>query len=653
MKVLTLDFETFWSQTHSLTKMSPIEYVMHPETEIISCAVKLEDGPTSVFFGEDAIRAALVDHQIDKHLVIAHNMSMFDCMLVAWRLRLAPRMWGCTLAMARPVHGKDGALSLAWLVKNYGIGVKDNAALINTKGRHLCDFTPEEIAAMRVYNRDDTDQCWELFKIFRPQLSAAELWTIDANIRMLVEEKFVLDVPLLENALAREKAKKRKTLMKLADVLGIRTLVPAGMEDDELDAGAVAQQVKDELMSGPKFAKLLQTLGADVPMKPSPSDADKEIPALAKDDEAFKDLLEHDNDIVAAAAAARLEMKSTLLETRIESFLATGNVRAGYLPIPAKYYGAHTGRDSGELYNALNLPRIDWDNNGKIVPKLTNALRLGVRSPPGKVIFAADLSGIEMRVNHTLWKVGYSTALWKRDPTADIYKPTAARYYNIPEDQVDKARRQFGKVQQLACGFQVGPPKFRDFARKFNLILDLDTARRGVQGWRDIHPEIADKTNGGWARCQRALDFILAGKEWDIDPWGLTHTCKEGVALPDGRLIRYPHLRQSVNEKSGYAEWKYGTGRHTTYIYGGKMDENIVQALARIVLMDNVIEFWKRTGLRTALRVYDEAVYVVDAAEAPALLAELLSIMRTAPRWWPELVTWSEGDIAASYGLAK
>jgi DNA polymerase len=208
-------------------------------------------------------------------------------------------------------------------------------------------------------------------------------------------------------------------------------------------------------------------------------------------------------------------------------------------------------------------------------------------------------------------------------------------------------------VQQLACGFGVGADKFRDFARGYKLILSKAEAKDGVDGWRKLHPEIADRNTGGWARCQRALTYIEAGQEYQIDPWGLTHTCSEGIVLPDGRLIRYDSLRRQVNEKTGYEEWKYGRGRHTTYIYGGKMDENIVQALARIVLMDNVIEFWKRTGLRTQLRVYDEAVYVVDERHAEALLKELLSIMRTPPKWWPELVTWSEGDMALSYGVAK
>jgi DNA polymerase len=645
VQVLTLDFETFWSQTHALTKMSPIEYVMHPETEIISCAIKVDDGPTEVVFGEADIRTRLAQLSIEDKLVVAHNMSMFDSMVLAWRIGLRPRMWGCTLAMARPFHGRTIGLSLATLVRHYGIGVKDNSALVNTKGKHLADFTPAEVEAMRTYNGADTDQCYALFKILRKQTSATEMWTIDSNIRMLVEDVFELNVPLLEEALRRERAKKLKTLVSLAGLLGFQP----GVSEEE-----TAQQVKDELMSAPKFSRLLRTLDVEIPVKPSPKDPDKMIPALAKSDAEFTALLEHDNPHVAAATAARLEMKSTLLETRLQSFIDTGAVRGGRLPIPAKYYGAHTGRDSGDLYNALNLPRIGRDKDDRIIPKLTNALRLSLCAPKGKLVIAADLSGIEMRVNHFLWKVGYSMRLWAKDPTADIYKPTAAKYYAIDEKQVDKQQRQFGKVQQLGCGFQCGGAKFKDFAwSQFKMPLTIEVAEDAVRGWRAAHPEIAGRDTGGWARCQRALEYIEAGQEYVIDPWGLTRTCKEGVLLPDGRVVRYPDLRRQVNQRTGYEEWKYGSGRHTAFIYGGKMTENIVQALARIVLMDNVIEFWKRTGLRPALRVYDEAVYVVDESQAQPLLDELLAIMRTPPKWWPELVTWSEGDVAPSYGLAK
>lgn len=79
----------------------------------------------------------------------------------------------------------------------------------------------------------------------------------------------------------------------------------------------------------------------------------------------------------------------------------------------------------------------------------------------------------------------------------------------------------------------------------------------------------------------------------------------------------------------------------------------MVQALARDVIAGNCYDFYKATGLEPAMMVHDELVYIVKEDEAHDRLEQLQTIMRTPPTWWPELVTWSEGDVADSYGAAK
>ena len=179
-----IDMESFWSVTHTLSKMTNIEYVMHPETEIISMCMKVgNNGSALVYFGEDEIRKALGMVDWSKSMVIGHNMSGFDALILAWRFGINPKMWGCTLAMARSKYNADVGGSLSKLVTHFkaeleamGIsGVKDSSALINTKGRHLYDFTKEEIKAMAVYNKDDTEQCAGLFKILARDFPSKEL----------------------------------------------------------------------------------------------------------------------------------------------------------------------------------------------------------------------------------------------------------------------------------------------------------------------------------------------------------------------------------------------------------------------------------------------------------------------------------------------
>lgn len=300
--------------------------------------------------------------------------------------------------------------------------------------------------------------------------------------------------------------------------------------------------------------------------------------------------------------------------------------------------------------NMQNLPRIPRDKAGNIIPKRSNALRECLMARPGHKVIVADQSGIELRVNHYLWQVEDSMELYARDATADLYRAFAAVRYAITPEEVTKAQRQLAKVAQLGLGFGAGADTFRVVARVMGgLILDESEAASTVADWRGQYRRIVN----GWRVCHEALTDVYLGREREIDPWGLTHTCKEGIVLPSGRTIRYPSLHEEPRDRGRGNEWWYGQGRHRARIYAGKVDENIVQALARDIITDNMLEFRRRTGLSPSLLVHDELVYVVPDAEAEALLAELQSIMRTSPSYWPEIVLWSEGDIGDRYSDAK
>ncbi len=635
-----IDFETYWDTKHSLSKMSPTEYVMHPDTEIISCAIKVGDYPTDVFFGEERIRSVL--HKLDwsNKMAIGHNMSGFDAMILAWRLGVQPKMYGCTAAMARPAYSKTATnvggkqlvgVSLKKLAAEFGIGAKLDLEATNTKGKRLADFTEAELDAMREYNRIDTELCASLFKHLAKGFPKSELLHIDMTTRMLVEPQFQLDRGMVQSALIDVRNAKRRSLRELAVMLNT--------DPDDEDA------VRAQLASSAKFAELLTRLDVEVPMKPSPTNPQRTTPALAKTDEEFIKLQDHPNDLVAAAARARLEVKSTILETRLEAFDRAAAACDGKLPVPLKYAGADTtGRWSGEQYNPQNLPRI---TPGK--PKPSDALRMSLRAPKGHKVVVADLSGIELRVNHFLWQVPSSMALFQADPEkADLYKDFASNLYNVDLASVNKEQRQVGKVAHLGLGFGAGATTFKKVA-KLMAGIDLSDGEcvEIVNTWRSEYRQIAD----GWKRFQDCLPQIRQGTETTIDPWGLCVSEKEAVRLPSGRRIYYPNLTKQFD--NGKSEWWYGNGRTKARIYAGKGVENLVQALARDVIADNALSFRKATGLRPALMVHDELVYVVPQADAQAALDTLQGIMRQGVSWWPELVTWSEGDVADCYGEAK
>lgn len=639
MEICTVDLETFWDVGHSLTKMSPIAYCMHPDTEIISCAFKFGDGETEVIFGEDNVKEYCANVDWSKYWVVGHNLSGFDSMILAWRLDIKPALWGCTLAMARPFHAKDVGGSLAALVKHYNLGVKDNSALLQTKGRHLKDFSEQEIEDMREYNKADVDQCYGLLTRLIKKSKKSEIRLIDMTIRMLVEPQFDCDDDLLNNTLVEEGIRKRQLLLDSSKTMGV---YEEGMTDDE-----AVDKVLKLLSSAPKFAKFLEELGVEVPTKVSPRTG-KDIPALAKTDEAFLEMQEHENPLVATAAMARLDAKSTILQTRIQAFLTAADAHPDHkVPIPLHYYGADTtGRWSGWGYNPQNLPRVNPYN-----PRPSDALRKSLIAPPGYKVVVADLSGIELRVNHFLWKAESSVALFQADPeNADLYKDFASKLYDVPITEVSKEQRQVGKVAHLGLGFGAGAATFQKVAKTMGgVTIDLEEAQDVVNTWRYAYSEIT----AGWRTCHHALPIIMRGAEGaPVDPWGMVYPTAEGLVTPKG-VIRYPSLRTEADPDDGRRQYVYGEGRRKAKIYAGKIDENIVQHLARNVIAENALAVQRETGLIPALTVHDELVYVVPEDKAQETLDLVQEIMRTPPDWWPELLTWSEGDIADTYGDAK
>jgi hypothetical protein len=280
VNIYGIDFETYWDADYSLSKMNPIAYVMDARFEVISVSIKINGDPPAVYFG-DEVEPALRAIDWSRAAALGHNLSGFEALILAFKYGIRPRLWLCTLAMARPIYAKTVGLSLAALAEHLDVGFKDSAALHATKGKRLKDFTPGEITAMRIYNGGDCDLCWGVFLHLRPQYSVEELWHIDCNIRMLVEPVFELDAPLLEAALSVERSNKHKALLELAKLTHVVHGEGWGCEQLMVD------KTRQQMNSSAKFAEVLKARGVDVPLKRSKTDPRKKIPAIAKTDEAI------------------------------------------------------------------------------------------------------------------------------------------------------------------------------------------------------------------------------------------------------------------------------------------------------------------------------------------------------------------------------
>lgn len=277
-------------------------------------------------------------------------------------------------------------------------------------------------------------------------------------------------------------------------------------------------------------------------------------------------------------------------------------------------------------------------------------LRDGIEAPEGKTLVVADSSNIESRTVD--WLAGQDDALQVyRDYDAgqgpDVYCVMATKLYGRSITPEDKAERQLGKVVKLACGFQMGAERFRDTARLMGgLTIDMATATTAVEVYRASHGMVKVL----WNRAQNALGTILTGDEDDkfLDPRGVVRVEKGALLLPNGLRIFYPDLKYDRDTRS----WSFRSQRgETSHLYGGKIIENVVQALARIIVMEQTLKISRRFGVK--MSTHDEGVYCVDEAMAEDVAAYAKEVMSEPLSWCSDMPVAAKVGIAKRYGDAK
>jgi DNA polymerase len=243
----------------------------------------------------------------------------------------------------------------------------------------------------------------------------------------------------------------------------------------------------------------------------------------------------------------------------------------------------------------------------------------------------------------------------------DIYSSFASIVYGRPIDRKknpnDKVEGFVGKTCILGLGYGMGPDKFKATLKigmgGISVDMPLEDAQNTVKLYRAKYDMIAQI----WKDAQKALEKMAKGFECELGVGIALRCTPEGVHLPNGTMIRYPNLRKNAD---GYEyDGRYGAVK----IYGGKMVENIVQALARIVVFDQMakidIELRKNDNpdadrrYKVALTVHDEVVSVVPTPAAKWCLEYMLEVMKVPPKWCADLPVSCEGDIGKNYADAK
>lgn len=603
MSTITVDMETFYSGPFSLSKMTTEEYIRDPQFEVIGVSVKVDDEPAEWFSGTKAqTKRWLEQFPWSEVAAVAHN-AMFDMAILNWHFGIRPKRIVDTLSMLRAIDGPDAGNSLAKAAERYGLGVK-GTEVINAMGKRRLDFSPEELAAYGDYCINDTELTYGLFQKLAAGFPMVELRLIDLTIRMFTEPVLYLEKADLELHLAEVQEKKRKLLNK-------------------------AVISKDNLMSNPQLADTLRHLGVEPPMKISPVTG-KETFAFAKNDEEFKALLDHPNWVVQAIVAARLGVKSTLEETRTERFIKIAG--RGALPVPLRYYAAHTGRWGGDdKVNLQNLPR-------------KSPLKKAIKAPEGYAFIDCDSSQIEART--LAWLAGQDDLVAAFDRGEDVYKIMASAIYNEPVDEVTQDQRFVGKTTILGCGYGMGAEKFQAQLLTFGVDMHADECKRIISVYRDTYPMIPLL----WRQAGDALDAMTNNQTAPLGRDGVLEVRgEEGIRLPNGLRLRYPNLRWYM--KDGKSEMIYdqkkGKAVIPSRIYGGKCVENVCQALARIVIGEQMLMIARR--LRVVMTVHDAVGAIAPVEQADEAREFVEACMRIRPKWAAALPLNCESKMGASY----
>jgi DNA polymerase I-like protein with 3'-5' exonuclease and polymerase domains len=618
MDIVTIDFETYYDKDYSLSKMTTEKYVRSPDFEVIGVGVKVNNYPTDWYSGDNVGRFLKSLDYRDK-AILCHNTA-FDGAILSWHYGIKPKLWLDTLSMARPQHSVTVGGSLKALTSYYGLGEK-GTEVINALGKRRTDFTPEDLARYASYCVNDVELTYALFRKLKQGFPVSEILVIDQTIRMYTEPMIELDVPMLEQHLMEVKQKKFDLLRDM------------GINDTSDEA------VKKVLMSNQIFSLYLTKLGVEPPTKVSLRTG-KETFAFGKTDKAFTDLLHHSDERVQTAVAARLGVKSTLEETRTHNLI--GVAERGRLPIMLNYYGAHTGRFSGgDKLNLQNLPSRGGNNT----------IRRALKAPDNHKLISCDSSQIEARL--VAWLAGQDDLVQAFRDGRDVYCEFASDVYGRTITAADKIERFVGKTAVLSLGYGAGAAKFKEMLRiQNNVVIEQNEAERIVRLYRQKNHKIVEL----WRKCDYALKCILSGTEYQIGPVRID---AQGMWLPNGMVIQYPYLRATNTEMTYINDARQFRkvaarvqGENSdivwTKIYGGKVTENLVQALAALSIREQSVKIGKK--LHVVFQVHDEIVVVVPGPEATDAEKYVVACMSEPPAWATDLPVACESGVADNYG---
>ncbi len=657
---LSIDLETY--SDVNLKKAGLYRYVQSPAFEILLFAYSFDGAPTQVIDmaqGEKIpleVIHALTDPQCLKH---AYNAAFeWYCLSKYMGAQLPPSQWRDTM-----LHGLYAGYTAGLDATGRALGIPEDKQKLTT-GKALiryfcvpCKATKANGGRTRNYPHHDPEK-WELFKTYNGQDVVAEM-EIERRLSVFPVPDFVQkqwETDLLINA--------RGVAVDMdfcAGALELGETIRAQLTDEAVQLSG--------LQNPNSVKQLARWLSAET---------GDDITTLRK--ETIKELLGRDN---ADHVQRMLEIRQELGKTSTKKYDAIeaavcddGRVR-GLL----QFYGANrTGRWAGRLVQVQNLPRtytepLEFARElvkgrkldalrtvyGSPNDTLSQLIRTAFVAAPGNVLIDADFSAIEARVISWLADEEWRLEVFRTH--GKIYEASASQMFGVPLERIKKGNpeyslRQRGKVAELALGYQGGVPAMRQMDTG-KLLADLpdEEIKDIVDKWRNTNPKIRNLwysfndaairviQNGGSLRV-RCCTFA---RECDC----IRGTTCMTISLPSGRKLYYVEPAVGENRWGGPSITYMGVndknkwGRIETY--GGKLVENVVQAIARDCLAQ-AIEHLEAAGLPVVFHIHDEVVIDTAAFDTnDAMLDKVVKIMSTPIPWAEGLPLGADGWVGAFF----
>jgi len=652
---LHFDFETFSSV--DIKKCGSYKYFESPDFEILMLAYMFKDTTTrrkskikQVSFAEgeewpEEFLKALRNKKVEKH---AHNANFERNCLKTVGIDVPADQWRCSAvkvgycglpmslgAASKALNlGEEGKMSEGLALIKYFSCLVEPTKRNGMRRRNMWYHNPEKWELYKKYNRADVNA--EVKLLEHPIVDAFRIPETE-RLNYILDQKINdrgvnIDVQMATEAVEIDKIFKADVIEKLKAITG---LVNPNSPD----------QLKEWLSS--KLQKNITSL------------AKENVEALIK---------EHRSGL--AVEVLKLRQRGSKTSTR--KFVALLNFALTTLTGHGFFYfygGWRTGRWAGRAFQPQNLPRnkmklLDFARNlvkrgdyellsvffDNIPNVLSQLIRTAVTASPGNILAIADYSAIEARI--TAWISGEK---WRLDIFAGdgkIYEASAAKMFNIPIEEVDDEQRSKGKIAELALGFGGALGALLTMGGE-KMGLSKEEMQSIVKKWRKASPKIVDM----WYEFERcAIKAVRTRKPVTSTLKGIVfnfeHNCLT-ILLPSGRKLIYQNAmltknrwdRDSIKYMGIHQKTKQWTWLET---YGGKISENIIQAIARDLLADGMRRL-DDAGFDIVMHVHDEAVADIENKSVNFVLENMCRILGEPVKWAPGLSTPANGFVTPHY----